>query len=492
MARRRRNQPTIANAGRVLLYVRVSALMGRAGEDFHSPDMQVGGMRDLIRREGLREVAVVDDDIDASGQTFNRKGIDRIRTMVEARQVDVVAVYMLSRVGRNLAESLAFIRWLRDHNVSIISATEKIDDSPEGQFMVGMWLNMAELQGNQIGNSWARVIERRARLGRHHGNVPQGYLRSADGYVTDPQLGPVITAMFTAYADGGLVADITRMFATARGRPVAKSRVKAMLRNPIYVGRVVLHSSTGGPIDVPGVHPSLVDEVTWQRAQRRMAADRTIPPRHLAPAYALTGLGSCAHCGMNLQVWHSMEKGKDNPTRRLVCKRRLEVSACSGIGSPLYAPIERAVLDEVRAYAARLRGNPGARAAQEARAARAGQDAGTAERELAKTREAMVRLAERWARRAVSDRTYEQTMARLTDTEDMQVARLDSAREVSEAPPPGKVVILVDRLLEVWPDLTEADRNRGLKTVLRKFTVRRTEFWREPADECVGGFDFRW
>lgn len=489
---RRRLSAVPASAGRVLLYVRVSTVRGRAGDDFHSPAVQIDGMRGLISREGLREVAVIDDDIDASGQSINRRGIARIRAMVEARQVDVVAVYMLSRVGRRLAESIAFIRWLRDHGVSIISATEKIDDTPEGQFMVNMWLNMAELQGNQIGQGWARIIERRAKLGRHHGNTPQGYLRGEDGYIIDPQLGPAVTAAFIAYANDGHVAEITAAFAAARGKPVAKSRVKAMLRNPVYVGRVVVHSSIGGTIDVPGMHPPLVDDITWQRVQRRMAADRQTPPRHLAPAYSLTGIGICAYCQRRLQIWHSTEHGKDNPTRRLTCTRKSEVRDCKGIGTPLYAPIEQEVLDAIREYAARLRGNPDARETQEARAARAGVDASSIERELRKTREAMGRLTERWARSAVSDEAYELALERLEAAETVQLERLEAARELSDAPPPGEVVKLVDRMLEMWPDLSEAERNRGLKSLLRKFTVRRGDFWREPVEDTVDGFKFRW
>lgn len=490
---RRRTQPTPAgNAGRVALYVRVSSLMGRSGDDFHSPDVQIDGMRGLITREGLREVAVVDDDIDASGQTFNRRGIARLRDMVEARQVDVVAVYMLSRVGRNLAESLAFIRWLRERSVSIISATEKIDETPEGQFMVGMWLNMAELQGNQIAQSWARIIERRARLGRPHGNVPQGYVRTSEGHTVDPRLGPAITAMFTAYANDEQVADITAAYAAARGRPVAKSAVKAMLRNPFYAGRVVLHSSTGGVVDVPGIHEPLVDEHTWRRVQRRMTADRTTPPRHLAPAYSLTGLGICAYCGRNLQVWNSMEKGKGNPTRRLKCMRQNEVRACPGIGTPLYAPIEQRVIEEVKAYAAGLRGNPRERAAQEARTARAGIAVGDIEREVQRIREAISRLTGRWARGGMPDDAYEENLERLTAEQQVLAAQLERAEEVVEAPPPGEVVLLVDRMFELWPDLSEADRNRGLKSVLRGFRVRRGAFWREPTGDRVSDLLFRW
>jgi DNA invertase Pin-like site-specific DNA recombinase len=465
--------------------------MGRGGDAFHSPDVQVASMRDLVQRQGLQEVEVIDDDIDVSGRSFNRKGLDRIRAMVEARQVDVIAVYALSRVGRNLAESLSFIRWLRERGVTIVSATEKIGDTPEDQFMIGMWLNMAELQGNQIGESWARIIERRARRGQIHGPVSQGYIAGPDGTrIPDPILGPAITAMFDSYAAGAPVSEIVAAFALARGKPIDRRNVKEMLRNPVYIGRVVLNSSTGGYIEIPDQHPPLVTPDTWRLTQKRLGADQQTPPRHLEPAYSLTGLGVCLHCGYRVQVMHS----KENPdrVRRLFCNRKKQTAACGGVGTPLYDPVEAAVLDEVRLHGADLRGNPAAVEAREAKRSTAWASVPRVERELERTREAMGKLAEAWARGAVSDDAYGRAMAQFTDDEASQVAQLDTARGLAEAPRPGEVVVLVEQLLDHWPDLTDPERNRGLRSVMRSFSVRRARYYREPEAERLSAFRFQY
>lgn len=489
----RRQAPTSAgNAGRVALYVRVSALMGRGGDDFHSPDVQLDGMRNLVQREGLHEVAVIDDDIDTSGRTFNRKGLDRIRTMVEARQIDVVAVYMLSRVGRNLAESLAFIRWLRERGVAIISATEKIDDTPEGQFMVGMWLNMAELQGNQIATGWSRVIARRAtQLGRTHGPVNQGYLRDEYGnYIIDPHLGPAVRALFAGYANGAIIGDLLAAYSAARGKPIRRTDLKSMLRNPVYIGHVVINSKTGGRIDVADAHPALIDDVTWRRVQKRIEADGTTPPRRLSPSYSLTGFGLCAHCGHNIQVSYSKERPGE-PTRRLLCAYRKLAKGCQGIGTPRYEPVEALVLEEVRLYVSRLSGNPKARAVQEAKAAQAAVDVPTLDRQVAKTRAAMGRLTEAWALGNIRDDAYQEGIARLEAAESAQSAALAAAQEVRDAPAPSEIVMLATRMLEAWPHLSGPHRNRGLKTVLRSFTVRKAKHWGEPEKDRLSDFKFR-
>lgn len=490
---RRGIKPGLQGAGRVVLYVRVSALMGRGGDTFHSPDVQIAAMRRATTNAGLREVAVIDDDIDRSGRTFERPGIERIRELVTAGKVDVVAVHELSRVGRNLSESLEFIKWLRKHGVSVLSSQEKIDDTPEGQFQLGLWLNLAELYGNQIGRRWAQIIERRARLKRPHGRTKHGYLKGDDGsYIIDPHLGPLVTRMFQQYANGESITFIAEQYAIARGKPIAKQQVKAMLRNPVYLGRLQLRSSVSGLVDVPDAHPPLVDQDTWERVQRRIDADRTTPPRHLEPAYSLTGFGICPYCERHLQVVHYRSPRTREVTRRLHCPHQRATRSCDGIGTPLYAPIEQAVIAEVRTYAAKLRGNPGAVAAREAKVAQAGLDARTLEQELRKTRDAMGRLTERWARGAVPDAAYEQALASLQTAEQSQTAALSAAREVSAAPPASEVVVLIERVLQLWDDMTEAERNRGLRTVLRSFTVRRRARWLEPEEDRVGGFIFRW
>lgn len=490
---RRPLHPVPDHPSRVLLYVRVSAKMGRDGDAFHSPDLQIEGMRRAPSLAGLQEVAVIDDDIDRSGRTFDRPGIARIRAMVEARQADVVAVNDLTRIGRNLSESLTFIKWLRERGVSVVSAQQpQVDDSAEGQFMLGLWLNLAELQSNQIAASWSRVIARRANLGFAHARPAQGYVKVNGRLEIDPILGPAVTLAAEAYARGDPITDITFNFGAARGKAVTRGNLKSLLQNPLYRGRVVVHVKSGTKIDVEGVHPALISEATWAKMQRRFAAERTQPPRHLEPQYSLTGLLKCADCGNNLQIWHSMDHGKTEQTRRIMCPRRRETGDCSGIGTPRYDGVEGAVLDAVREYAHRLRGNPAERAQQRARTARAGADLPALERELKATRAAMAKLTTRWAKGGLPELAYEVSLTELVAAERSLMAQVEQARETAEAPPPSKVVGLIERMMQLWPDMTGAERNRALKSVLRSAKVRRAAFWREPEAPRVFDFDFRW
>src|SRR5690242_4267650 len=108
---RARQRPVPDKSGRVVLYARVSALMDRGGDNFHSPTVQVTAMRRITA--GMREVAVI-EDLDASGRNFERDGINRIRRMAERGEIDALAVYDVSRLGRNVRESLTFLADLAD------------------------------------------------------------------------------------------------------------------------------------------------------------------------------------------------------------------------------------------------------------------------------------------------------------------------------------------------------------------------------------------
>lgn len=462
---------------RVVLYVRVSALMGRGGDDFHSPEMQVAAMRRATA--SMREVAVV-DDIDVSGTTFSRRGLDRVRQLVEAGEVDAIAVYDLSRLGRNVLESLQFLKWINERGVTIVSACEQIDTStPAGEMMLINMLSIAQYRSREIGRAWQQIINRRAARGRHHGRVPTGYRRDPDGRLEpDPATAAAVTAAFAAYAAGVAHREVRRRLQAATGLTLAAGTMKGLLANEVYRGVVRLR----GGARVEDAHAPLVDEVTWQRVQRRIAAARTIPARYQSPRYSLSGIGRCRRCGHNTVIRPHHRYGAT-----VYCRRGREGnSPCKGCGGMQLVDIEAAVLDQVAAYIGLLRGDVAAQEARLARAARAGVDAEMLERELAATRRAMVRLTERWARADDGDdAVYEEAMASLREAERSLLERLEQTRGMATGPGPGKVADLAEQLMRLWPDMDGSQRNRALRELVDHVVVAPAQYYRQPAAERV-------
>jgi site-specific DNA recombinase len=468
--------------GRVVLYVRVSALTGRGGDEFHSPEIQVGAMRRMTA--GMREVAVIDDDIDVSGRSFDRDGVARIRALAEARQIDVLAVYNLARFGRNTIEGLQFLNWLADHDVTILSASEHVDTStPSGRWMLTNLLAMAEMRSDEIGVEWGKTIHYRAQAGKHHGRPPTGYVRGDGGILVEdlPTIGPAVRQFFTGYADGKPLRVLRRRLQAATGLAIAQKTAKNILANTAYRGTV--HVGAHGPagfVETKNAHVALVDERTWRKVQARVAADRRTPPRLVDPKYPLSGIGRCGSC-----------EGRTNhrphgEVTRIFCAAQMELGKpCKGCGASNVAEVERVMLERIKQHIARLKGDVGALAAQVSKANRAVIDAATVGDEVDAIRRAKARLMARWAREQLDDQAYEGAMASLVADEERLQATLGGLQEVVDAPEPGKLVALGEKLLELWPRMDGGQRNRALRDLVKSVTIMPSQGYRQPMDERV-------
>lgn len=480
--------------GRVVLYRRVSALMGRSGDDFHSPEMQTDAMRRHITPLGLRVVAQY-EDIDVSGRTFNREGLDKVRDRVEAGDVDAVAVYNLSRLGRNAGEALRFVKWLRSKKVAIISTAEKIDDTPEGQLALTMFFAIAELMSNQIGKGWSEVIERRARLGIAHASTPpMGYRKDGKRIVPDPVTGPAVAAAMRSYATGGLVEQIRTQLGEATGRKPSAPTVRRIMWNPVYIGQVALYRRDKNknfnwrtePVFVgPATHEPLIDQETFDACLRRLRRDSHTAPRLLAPRHSLAGIVVCSKCGTGLGIQKESRYGKI--VRRLRCQKQLggrHQDDCTGIGRPRHDEIEQAVLAQVRERIAKLTADLG-----KARREIAPKEPATALAALTTRKRDVegrtVRLVERWLDGKVPDSAYETMVGKLREEESAVRGQLEALEAQEPAVPAAEMVAAGEKLMALWPDAEDHERRAMLEPLVELVSVRPAAIYREAATSRV-------
>lgn len=477
-AARRRLNPVSDNPARVALYVRVSALMGRGGDEFHSPSVQLSAMQRVTA--GLRQVAII-EDLDRTGRHFNREGIDKIRGMAERGEIDALAVYDVSRLGRNVRESLGFLAELADRGVTILSACEQVDTStPAGRLMLTNMLAIAEYRSDEIARSWSAAIGRRAEQGKHHGR-PLGYLKQDKKLVVDPVLGPVIAKAWRDYAAGVTISQICRDLSEARGCPVHAGNTKNIFRRQVYLG----HVTASGQVVSTDAHPALIDVDIWEAVQLRLARDAKTPSRNLEVTWALVGLSFCP-CGARLQRQPRWRKGIHE--QRLCCGQgpsRGMAGGCEGIGFPLMTAVESEVLRQVEAYIVLLRTDDAARAEQLVRRHTAMADATALRRRLGQVQDAVARLAKAWALGELTDDEYHRPAAELKAEADTLRARLADVGDAQSRPSPEQAATAAAALLQMWPRMNVAQRNRALRVLVARITVRRSVRWREPEADRV-------
>ena len=176
---------------KIIGYLRVSQVADRDGDRFISPDVQRETIKRFITGKGHTLIDVV-DDLDESGGTLNRPGLDRVLGRLEAGEADGLAVAYLSRLSRRVIDGLGLAQRLRDSGRALLVADLDLDTStPTGKAMLGVALAFAELELDTRRESWATSQMRAIRRGVYPGSTPIGFTRDNDGrMIPDSVAGP--------------------------------------------------------------------------------------------------------------------------------------------------------------------------------------------------------------------------------------------------------------------------------------------------------------
>src|SRR6476646_2713664 len=113
---------------RVIGYVRVSDVDGRNGDRFISPDVQRQAIQRFVRGKRHKLVDVV-VELDESGGTLNRPGLDEVLQRLEAGEADAIAVAYLSRLSRRVIDGLQIVQRLNASGRDVLIADLDLDTS---------------------------------------------------------------------------------------------------------------------------------------------------------------------------------------------------------------------------------------------------------------------------------------------------------------------------------------------------------------------------
>ncbi|MCW2957184.1 MAG: cassette chromosome recombinase [Thermoleophilia bacterium] len=438
--------------------------MGRSGEDFLSPSIQADTMRSAAERAG-HTVKSVWQDIDVSGRSMNRPGLQAAMASARAGDISVLWVYDLSRFARNAAEGLTELAAIEKVGVEVLSATETLDRStPTGKLSAGLLLLMAEMKSDQIGEQWRRVHQANAERGVWHGGVPAGYVRLGRRDIAPcPVEGPLWTEVFRRYAAGEGLRSLAQWMSSARGVTVQPSHLSRSLRKVAYLGVV-----TKDGREYPGRHEALVDQETFDRVQVRLEENALVHSRVKGAAHAFAGLVRCGLCGGAANK--RPQRGRD-PC--LFCRTSVHnPAACPGIGWPSLTPVEGTVLRMLAERVATFADTSAAQAdAEAARRARAVSDARTLADELAMTEKALGSLAVHLARGVLSPTAYAAASQELEQSLAVLKGRAAETQRAQVAPVFHEAASLGRALLDLWPSMSSAERNEATRTLVSKVLV---------------------
>lgn len=138
----------IAQNPQAIIYVRVST-------DHQNTESQIGAIEKRAHERGYEIIDVIEEKLSGATAMDLRPGIKRLRDHIK-KGVRNVLVYDVSRIGRDLFESIKLIRELTFNKVNVhitdlaLNTIENGAENPNTTLMINMMLSMAEYQRQQI------------------------------------------------------------------------------------------------------------------------------------------------------------------------------------------------------------------------------------------------------------------------------------------------------------------------------------------------------
>ena len=255
-------------------------------------------------QEGWRIVARYVDR--ASGKSLERPGLRQAREAAVAGAYDLLLVYRVDRLSRNLGQLAALVEDLQGHGVTFRSATEPFDTAnAAGKMLLQLLGAFAEFERSSIIDRISAGMERKAQRGEWIGGTyPFGYRRPATGGTgleVDPAAAPIVREIFRRYTDERVGARVIASWLNEQRIPTryggrwATQSVLSLLRNRIYLGEVSFRHAW-----FAGQHEPIVEQAVFDKAQA-ILAERNLHPglRRSNPTdFLFSGLPLvCDRCG---------------------------------------------------------------------------------------------------------------------------------------------------------------------------------------------------
>ena len=235
-----------------------------------------------------------------SARTDDRPQFQQMIRDSSKKQFDVALVWKLDRFARNRTDSATYRAILKRNGVSVVSAMENISEGPEGIILEAILEGMAEYFSAELSVKVKRGQKENAlKCKANGGMIPFGYtINSERYYEIDPLTAPVVLEIFTRYADGQTVKEISAdlnnrgVFANTKYKYTNKASMHNLLKNRRYIGEYRY-----GDTIVPGGMAAIVPQGIFDRVQERMEKNKHKPAAMKADEeYILT---TKLYCGLD-------------------------------------------------------------------------------------------------------------------------------------------------------------------------------------------------
>ena len=252
---------------RCAVYCRVST-DERLDQSFNSLDAQKdAGLAYIASQRAEGWIPVPDDYIDPgfSGGNIERPALKRLMADIEAGRIDIVVVYKIDRLTRNLTDFAKLIEVFERRQVSFVSVTQQFNTTTSmGRLMLNVLLSFAQFEREVTGERIRDKIAASKAKGMWMGGyTPLGYRVENRRLVIEDTEAKLVQHIFHEFVRCRSTTDLVKQLAangqtTRSGTKFSKQMVYKLLHNRVYLGHI-LHKEKS----YPGQHEAIIDQAQW-------------------------------------------------------------------------------------------------------------------------------------------------------------------------------------------------------------------------------------
>lgn len=162
---------------KALGYVRVSTKM--QVEKNNSIGMQKRKIESYCKTHDLDLVNIY-EDLGISGMTTNRSGLQHLLEESKKNGIEVIVVWSLSRLGRNLKEMLEVVSEFRFHGISLKTIKENLGgDDSVSELVFNIMGSINQFESKQLGERISTIKQDKKKRAKSYGRAQYGYINVA-------------------------------------------------------------------------------------------------------------------------------------------------------------------------------------------------------------------------------------------------------------------------------------------------------------------------
>jgi site-specific DNA recombinase len=296
------------------LYLRVST--EEQANEGQSISAQLETLKQYCQLYHIQIYDIYEDPGISGKDTVNRPGLQRLLSEAEQGAFNMVLVWKISRLSRNLKDLLLIMDKFEQKNIVFSSYSEKFDTStPVGRMTLQLLGSIAEFERNTIIDNVKLGLQEYARKGGKTGTV-LGYDSSNRQLAVNPREAAVVRMIYHLYGEEqrsiAYIAEHLNQsgFYTKRGKPFRKDSIAFILGNPVYIGLNRHQTRTGNEYYAEGLHPPIIHKELWETVQQLRGGNKNTRRNSAQTDFLLSGKLSCPCCSKPLQGSSSLAKGK--------------------------------------------------------------------------------------------------------------------------------------------------------------------------------------